>query len=118
MKTTVKLALKGPHRHVRSRASCSLVIGVWKWSRMSGQYRERIRSRLLRPVERIQSPGDSRGTDNRPVLGQRADLVGDVPDCLTIGLTHHLDAVHDSIPGEHVLVVQAKLIGQEGRRRS
>ena len=71
-----------------------------------------VRSAL---VERIQSPGDSRGADDRSIAAQERDLVRDVPDRLTIRLADHLDAIHDSIPGQHVLIVQAKLIGQEGR---
>ena len=62
-------------------------------------------------------PGDARGADDRPVGGKKRDLVGDVPDGLPIGLADHFDPVHDPLAGEHLFVVQTKLIGQERRRQ-
>ena len=65
---------------------------------------------------RVQPPGDPRGADDRPVGIDEGDLVGHVPDRQPIGLADELDAVDDPVPGQHVLIVQAELIGQEGRR--
>ena len=50
------------------------------------------------------------------VGAEQGDLVGDVPHGQSIGLADELDAIHDPLAGEHILVVEAKLFGEEGRR--
>ena len=64
----------------------------------------------------FQPTGDARGADDLTINVDKGDFVGDVPHCQTIGLADQLDAVHDSRPGQHILVIQAKLIGQKSRR--
>ena len=50
-----------------------------------------------------------------PSAVEERNLVGDVPDRASIGLANHFDPVHDPLPGEHMLIIQAKLVGQKGR---
>ena len=64
----------------------------------------------------IQVPGDPSGADDGPVRVHEGNLVRDVPEGRAIGLANQLNPVHDPLAGQHVLVIQPKLIGQEGRR--
>ncbi len=51
-----------------------------------------------------------------PDVVDQGDLVGDIPHGPSVGLDDQLDAIDDPLARQHMLVIDAELIGQEGRR--
>ena len=43
------------------------------------------------------------------------DLVGNVPDRRTLGLSDSFEAIDDAVAGQHLFIIVAELIGQERR---
>jgi hypothetical protein len=68
----------------------------------------------LKPLTNVQSPGDAGSPDDGSSAVEKRDSVGDVPGGRPIRQANRLNAVDDAIAGQHILVIQAILIGEKG----
>src|SRR5580765_1420109 len=114
MEAAVELAFKRPHRHVCQpgqlliRYGCMVVIPQVK------ENRAELNPREAALAGAAQSPGDAGCRDDGANAIAKRDFVSDVPGERLIRLANQLNAVDDAIAGQHILVIQAILIGEKG----
>ena len=117
METTTEFAFEGPDRHVRQTGQLSIgdrfvvVIAQVRQERTEFGRRNHLLPGRVQPLR------DSRGADDGPVRVGERDFVGYVPDRHSLGLADQLNAIDDPLAGQHLLIIQAILIGEEGRRQ-